>query len=91
MPDGSLHEISVAIGELRAEVRTLFRRYDDMAVRIETRLGVVEGKVDKDVEEMKALKNRGWGVLFGLSLAAGAVGAWVADKLAMISAWLTKG
>ena len=62
--------------------------------RIETILERIEAKVDKlesdvaaDVKDLAALKNKGTGLLIGVALAAGTLGASVVaafDKLAAI-------
>lgn len=54
--------------------------------RIETILERIEAKVDqldvdqrKDIADLASLKNRGWGVIAGVALAAGGVGAMLRD------------
>lgn len=80
MNRGELHEISVAIGELRSDVKTLFHKQDELATRLSAQLDRLDAIVNKDIKELDRLKNRGWGILIGLSLAAGSVGAWVSNK-----------
>lgn len=43
--------------------------------RVEVQVGRIETKVDNDVADLAAIKNRGIGILVGVSLAAGAIGA----------------
>lgn len=56
--------------------------------RIETILERIEAKVDqldidqrKDIADLASLKNRGWGVIVGVALAAGGMGAMLRDLL----------
>lgn len=56
--------------------------------RIETILERIEAKVDqididqrKDIADLAALKNKGWGVIAGVALAAGGAGAFLRDLL----------
>lgn len=56
--------------------------------RIETILERIEAKVDqldidqrKDIADLASLKNRGWGVIVGVALAAGGAGALLRDLL----------
>jgi prefoldin subunit 5 len=57
---GQLHEVSVEIGKLTAQVTAL---NDSMA------------EMSKKVEDLTALKNRGAGVLIGVGMIASAIGS----------------
>lgn len=46
--------------------------------RVEAKLDTVEGKVDRDIADLAALKNKGTGLLIGVGLAGGTIGAAVA-------------
>lgn len=85
---GDLHEISLAIGELRSDVKTLFHKQDELAKRLSVQLDRLDAIVNKDIKELDRLKNRGWGILIGLSLAAGSAGAWLSNKAAAVLAAL---
>lgn len=50
--------------------------------RVETKVDRVETKVDLDVADLAALKNRGIGLLVGVGLIGGTIGA------ALSKAWL---
>ncbi len=67
--DGEVHEISAILGELRAEVKSLRAGQDRMTAAIDAL------RSDHDT-----LKNRGLGLLIGVSL-AGAVGGAGISKL----------
>lgn len=57
---GELHAVSVEIGKLTAQVHALRRQVEGM---------------DKTVNELNALKNRGAGVLIGVGIVASAIGS----------------
>lgn len=63
---GELHEISVVLGELRAEVTTLNREMRDMKA---------------ELQSLRELRNKGWGVLAGAMLVAGIVGGKIAGAV----------
>lgn len=73
---GELHEISLAIGEMRSDMRSLTHAIE----KLESRLETIETRVSADVNEMQALKNRGWGLLTGVTLIASGLGAFIASN-----------
>lgn len=52
--------------------------------RVEAKVDRVETKVDHDVADLAAVKNRGIGLLIGVGLAGGAVGASLSKAWASI-------
>lgn len=55
-------------------------RMEAILERLETKLDIVEGKVDRDVADLAAVKNKGVGLLVGVGLLATGMGA-AATKL----------
>lgn len=50
-------------------------RIETILERIETKLDTVENDQRADIAELAALKNKGSGILIGVAIAAGALGA----------------
>ncbi len=68
-------------GERLARIEALLqesvvRRVDDIAADIKA----IRKELDDDKADLAALKNRGWGIIIGVGMAGGAVGA-LANKL----------
>lgn len=55
------------------ELLQIAKNHDDRFDKLETMITAQ----DKRLDDMDALKNKGWGVLVGLSLVASGVGAWL--------------
>lgn len=52
--------------------------------RVETKVDRVETKVETDIADLAALKNRGAGLLIGVGLAGGTLGAAIAKAWAAV-------
>ena len=50
-------------------------RIEAILERMEPKVNAIEIKVDADVKDMAALKNKGSGILIGVAIAAGGIGA----------------
>jgi hypothetical protein len=79
---GQLHEISALIGELkegirstRHEVKNLSAKFDGGFQKLQTDLEKLEEAVDLDKSDLAKLRAKGAGVLIGVSLASGFLGA----------------
>lgn len=75
-------EISLAFGrieeKLSAAVESIARIEKDVAADVEaikTDVAALRQAVDKDAADLAALKNKGAGLLIGVAIAAGAIGA----------------
>lgn len=66
-------------GERLMRIETLIENLTETMVRIETKVDRIDNDVRKDVADLASLKNRGWGVIVGVALAAGGVGAMVRE------------
>ena len=69
-------------GERLARIEALLeesvaKRLDEMGRDIKA----IREDLDKDKADLAALKNRGWGVIAGVALAAGGAGAFLRDLL----------
>lgn len=67
MPDGNLHEVSVEIGKLTAQVASLQQTIASM----NEKMAVMETKV----EGLTKLKHKGAGILLGVTFVATGVGS----------------
>ena len=82
--------LSSGVEELTRQTRSLFERADDAALRtkeIEVTLLQVTGalkSIQADLGELRALKDRGYGVFLAISLLAGGAGALATKLLAVI-------
>ena len=61
-------------------------RIEAILERVELRTARIEEAQNKDIADLAALKNRGTGILIGVAIAAGVVGAKLAAILAAITA-----
>jgi len=61
-------------------------RIEAILERVEQRTARIEEAQNKDIADLAALKNRGAGILIGVAIAAGVVGAKLAAILAAITA-----
>jgi len=77
MNHGDLHELSLAIGELRQAASVA----KEMRDRLETKLDRITTSVSEIKRDVDAMKHRGLGILIGLSLASSMVGAKVSSAL----------
>lgn len=67
MPDGNLHEVSVEIGRLTAQVASL----QQSIANLDTKVTVLE----TEVKQLTTLKHRGAGILLGVTLVATGMGS----------------
>lgn len=77
---GELHEISAAIGELRAEVRHLH----DCTHAVGEKVDKLSDDLTLDKADLAKLKAKGAGLLVGVSLASGFAGSKVGAVLAAL-------
>lgn len=56
-------------------MEAILERLETKTDRIEVKVDSVEGKVDADIADLAAIKNRGSGILVGVAIAAGGIGA----------------
>lgn len=61
-------------------------RIEAILERVEDRLASIETAQSKDIADLAALRNKGTGILIGVAIAAGVVGAKLAAILAAITA-----
>lgn len=61
-------------------------RIEAILERVEDRLMAIEVAQNKDIADLAALRNKGTGILIGVAIAAGVVGAKLAAILAAITA-----
>lgn len=78
--DGAINELSEAIGALKAEAKTAKESSDRLELKID-RIAAAMSTMRADVDGMK---NRGIGVLIGLSLASSVVGAKVSTIISKL-------
>lgn len=92
---GEIHEISAALGQLRAEAqqasasrRVLHEKLDGIAKSVGDIAKLVEvqkhriDKVEPVVENLERMRNRGLGVLACITVVSGGVGAAVSQYIA---------
>lgn len=77
--DGDIHQISLMLGSMSADIKSLKEGLDSSL-----RQQAVNAK---KIDELTDLKNKGAGILFGVSLAAGGVGS----ILPFLWSYITKG
>lgn len=77
MTDGELHAVSQAIGRLEAQVATLSVRMDVAANAVKS----LAEDVRTERESRQELLNRGRGLLAGVAIAGGGVGALIGTKV----------
>lgn len=64
-------------GERLARIETMLEALPEIKVDIKA----IRDDLDKDKADLAALKNKGWGVIAGVALAAGGAGAFLRDLL----------
>lgn len=83
-----IEQVSSAIGELRAEARNatdqramLGRKLDDIAKKLEVLPALAEKVQDHEthIEDYKRLKQRGFGILAGVSLGSAGLSALISN------------
>lgn len=78
--DGAINQLSEAIGALRAETKSAKEARD----RLEEKIDRIASSVSTMRADVDGMKNRGVGVLIGLSLASSIVGAKVSSVVGKI-------
>jgi hypothetical protein len=68
-------------GERLMRIETLMTNLTETMVRIEAKVDRIDSDVRKDVADLASLKNKGWGILVGVALAAGSAGAMIRQLL----------
>ena len=61
--------------ERLAKMEAILERVEAKVESVEGKVDRVEGKVDRDVADLAQIKNRGTGILIGVAVAAGGIGA----------------
>lgn len=54
-------------------------RIETILERIERKIDLLEVEQRKDIADLASLKNRGWGLIVGVALAAGGAGAMIRE------------
>lgn len=78
--DGAINQLSEAIGALRAETKSAKEARD----RLEEKIDHIASSVSTMRADVDGMKNRGIGVLIGLSLASSVVGARVSSVISKL-------
>ena len=78
--DGAINQLSEAIGALRAETKSAKEARD----RLEEKIDHIASSVSTMRADVDSMKNRGIGVLIGLSLASSVVGARVSSVISKL-------
>jgi hypothetical protein len=84
MQMGELHQISSAIGELRAETRSLAAvsdRNDENAKRLEVKIDAIAAQVTDVRRNFDAFRNSGRGFLVGLTISSAGIGGGIATAI----------
>jgi chromosome segregation ATPase len=67
------------VGERLVHIETLLENIASQLVDMKAQIETIEAKHQSHNEDYQKLKNRAWGLLMGVSLIAGAVGAGLRD------------
>lgn len=66
-------------GERLMRIETLIEHINEAMARIEKKVDQLDIDQRKDIADLASLKNKGWGVIVGVALAAGGAGAMIRE------------